>query len=302
MQPLIAPARGHAPPPPARDPAPSRWAYRWHRLWLTPAFRLFVRAGLPVIITTLVTAAWLGDAGRRAVVVGIYDDIESRFQNRPEFLVHFLSVEGASPLLAESIRRELALELPVSSFDIDLATARVQVEAFDAVASAELRIVPGGVLEVRVTERLPAVLWRTRDGLWMLDAEGYRVAKITARGLRGDLPLIAGEGAERAVAEALGIIAAAEPVAARLRGLVRVGERRWDVVLDRNLRVMLPAIDPVRALEHVLALDAAQDLLDRDIVAVDMRLPHRPTVRRAPPPPEPAEDQALTENGGAASL
>jgi cell division protein FtsQ len=302
VQPLSAPPRSHATPYPARDPAPSRWAYRWHRLWLTPAFRLFVRAGLPVIVTVLIATAWLGDQDRRAAVIGLYKDIEGRFQNRPEFLVHFLSVEGASPLLAESIRRELGLELPVSSFDIDLATARVQVEAFDAVASAELRIVPGGVLQVAVTERLPAVLWRTRDGLWMLDAEGYRVAKITARGLRGDLPLIAGEGAERAVAEALGIIAAAEPIAARLRGLVRVGERRWDVVLDRNLRVMLPATDPVRALEHVLALDAAQSLLERDIVAVDIRLPHRPTIRRAPPPAEPAEYQTQSTNGGAASL
>jgi cell division protein FtsQ len=302
VQPLSAPPRSQPTPFPARDPAPSRWAYRWHRLWLTPAFRFFVRAGLPVIMTVLIATAWLGDQDRRAAVVGLYNDIEDRFQNRPEFLVHLLSIEGASPLLAESIRRELGLELPVSSFDIDLATARVQVEAFDAVASAELRIVPGGVLQIAVTERLPAVLWRTRDGLWMLDAEGYRVAKITARGLRADLPLIAGEGAERAVAEALEIVAAAEPIAARLRGLVRVGERRWDIVLDRNLRLMLPATDPVRALEHVLALDAAQSLLERDIVAVDMRLPHRPTIRRAPPPAEPTEYQTQTTNGGAASL
>jgi cell division protein FtsQ len=45
---------------------------------------------------------------------------------------------------------------------------------------------------------------------------------------------------------------------------------------------MLPEAHPVRAVDRPLALDAAQGLLARDIVAVDLRLPHRPTVRLSP--------------------
>ncbi|MDZ7909564.1 MAG: cell division protein FtsQ/DivIB [Gemmobacter sp.] len=44
-----------------------------------------------------------------------------------------------------------------------------------------------------------------------------------------------------------------------------MGERRWDIVLDRNQRILLPAKEPVRALERLLALDKAEDLLKRDI-------------------------------------
>ncbi len=289
----------HAEPPPAppslagaaaapaavrRDPAPSRWSYRLTRLWLTPAFRAAVRVGLPVALFVLVLTVWLGDADRRSAAAGLYAELRDGFQNRPEFMVNFLSVEGASPVLAVSIRRALALELPVSSFDIDLAAARIAVEAFDAVAQADMRIIPGGVLEVVVTEREPAVVWRMPDGLWLLDAEGHRIAGLSAREARADLPLIAGEGAERAVPEALALIAAAQPVAQRVRGLVRVGERRWDLVLDRDQRIMLPAEEPLRALDHVLALHRAQGLLERDIVAVDIRLPARITVRLAPGP------------------
>ena len=36
---------------------------------------------------------------------------------------------------------------------------------------------------------------------------------------------------------------------------------------------------PVTALERVVILDRAQDILNRDVMAVDMRLSYRPTVR-----------------------
>ncbi|MEM8539145.1 MAG: cell division protein FtsQ/DivIB, partial [Pseudomonadota bacterium] len=81
---------------------------------------------------------------------------------------------------------------------------------------------------------------------------------------------------------ALALIAAADHLQTRLRGLVRVGERRWDLVLDRDQRIMLPASDPLGALDRVLALHAAHDALTRDIAAIDMRLGDRPTVRMVP--------------------
>ena len=69
------------------------------------------------------------------------------------------------------------------------------------------------------------------------------------------------------------------PLGNRLRGIVRIGERRWDVVLDRGQRVLLPETGSVQALERVIALSQAQDVLARDLAAVDMRLAARPTIR-----------------------
>jgi cell division protein FtsQ len=50
-------------------------------------------------------------------------------------------------------------------------------------------------------------------------------------------------------------------------------------VLDRDQRIMLPEDEPALALERVIALDQAQEMLDRDLVTVDMRLAQRPTIR-----------------------
>jgi cell division protein FtsQ len=165
---------------------------------------------------------------------------------------------------------------------MDMEATAKRIKELDAVANADLRVRSGGVLQVTITERLPVVIWRTQAELSLLDAGGQRVARVFARSDRPDLPLIAGEGANKAVFEALAITAAAGPIAPRLRGLVRVGERRWDVVLDRDQRILLPETNPVQALERVIALDKAEDLLARDVLVVDLRIGQRPVLRLTP--------------------
>jgi cell division protein FtsQ len=264
-----------------RDPAPSRLAYRVNRWLLTPMFRQFLFIGLPVALVTGMMTAWLGDPARRAAIADGFAEMRRSVEQRPEFMVKMMAIDGATDDVAQHIREIVPVDFPISSFELDLAAVRGQIRTLDAVAQVDVRVRSGGVLQVDVVERVPAVVWRAPEGLALLDLDGRRVAALAARMDRADLPLVAGTGADRAVPEALRLIAAAGPVKDRLRGLLRVGERRWDVVLDRDQRILLPELGAVEALEQVLALDEARDLLGRNVTVVDMRLPHRPTLRLA---------------------
>lgn len=265
-----------------RDPAPTRWQYRLQRLWLTPYYRVLVRIGGPVIVLAVVAQLVLHSEARRAAIVQSFVDLQEKFQERPEFRVGLLSIEGASADLADAVRARLALKLPQSSFDLDLDTLRAKIEGLDAVASVQLRVRSGGVLQVVLKERDPAFVWRTATGLQLLDATGHRVAGLSAREDRADLPLVAGDGADAAIEEAMAILDAAGPIAGRVRGLVRVGERRWDLVLDRKQRILLPNDNPAAAVERLLALDQSETLLTRDLAAIDLRNLDRPVLRLAP--------------------
>ncbi|MCE8469082.1 cell division protein FtsQ/DivIB, partial [Rhodovulum sulfidophilum] len=205
--------------------------------------------------------------------------IRREIETRPEFMVKLLVIEGASDPIDREIRAIVPLNLPASSFDLDLEAMRQAVTALDAVKSAELRIRPGGVLEMKIAQREAALVWRSRDGLSLIDAGGRRVAALDSREDRADLPLIAGDGAGKAAPEAMALFAAAAPISDRVRGLVRMGERRWDVVLDRDQRILLPETGAVAALERVIALEDVSGMLARDIEAVDLRNPERPTLR-----------------------
>ncbi|SLN50819.1 Cell division protein FtsQ [Roseivivax jejudonensis] len=261
------------------DPAPSRLRYRMQRMMLTPAYRLMLRVGLPLALTFGGAAFWLSQPETIERITLAWSDARAMIEERPEFMVKLMAVDGASDEVAEEVRARLAVDFPVSSFDLDLEAMRDTVAELAAVKSVRLHIRQGGVLEVDVEERVPAVLWRTAQGLWLVDPEGVVVGPAETRSAHPDLPVMVGDGADLAVAELSALHVAAAPLRGRLRGFVRKGARRWDVVLDRGQRIMLPEAGAVRALERAIAMDDAVDLLARDLVAVDLRLPRRPTLR-----------------------
>lgn len=262
-----------------RDPAPTRWGYRYQRLMLTPSFRRFVRVWLPMLVVAGGTAIWLSSSSHRETIAAAYANVREQIEARPEFAVNAMEIEGADAQLSKTIRETLDVAFPVSSFDLDLEGMRDELEQLAPVRRADLRVRRGGILSLTVDERQPVAMWREAEGLRLVDQDGVLLGKLEKRSARPDLPLMVGEGARDALTQGLEIHAAAAPLHDRLRGLVRMGERRWDVVLDREQRIMLPSDKPVRALERVLALNEAQDMLARDIAVVDMRNADRPTIR-----------------------
>lgn len=264
---------------PRRDPAPSRLAYRAQRVWLTPLYRALIRVGIPAFSVVLGVAWFLGDQDRLDAIGDGVAEIRRSIEERPEFMVSMMELNGASDGVADDIREIVPVDFPVSSFDLDLDAMQDAIEGLDAVRQASVRVRSGGVLEVKVAEREPEVVWITSSGVEALDATGHRVKPVEAGTPMPPLRRIAGEGADRNVPEALALFSAAGPVADRVEGLVRVGERRWDVVLRGGVRILLPEDAPVAVLERVVALHQARDILDRDIAQVDMRLIKRPTLR-----------------------
>lgn len=267
---------------PRRDPAPSRLRYRLDRLWLRPGVRRAVNLGLPTL--ALVLAAWtlLAQFEAKDRAIAAYQALREAVIHRPQFAVTSIEVPDASADLAEQVRTAAFVSLPTNSLEVDVNAVRDRVEALGAVESARVRVLTSGVLEIRAVERLPVVVWRSDQGVMLLDMGGARVAEIDSRLRRVDLPLIAGAGADAHVAEAVALLAEAAPVRERVRGLVRVGERRWDLVLDRDQAIRLPESDPAAALKHVMALETGEKLFEREVTVVDMRDPRRPMLRLTP--------------------
>ncbi|MEM9434454.1 MAG: cell division protein FtsQ/DivIB [Pseudomonadota bacterium] len=265
-----------------RDPAPSRVAYRLNRLWLTPEFHRFLKLGVPMILLTGMIFAIFSDPLRRETMHDYLVELRRSIEERPEFMVDLMAIDGASDELALDIREVLPVDLPASSFDLDLEAMRQHVESLDAVERVDMQVMAGGILQITVEERVPAVIWRSRDGLELLDADGRRVAALMRRTMRPDLLLVAGDDADLAVAEALQLARATGPLRHRMIGLMRISALRWDVLLDGGHRIMLPETGALPALDRAVALADAQRLFDPGKVArIDFRNPDRPILRLA---------------------
>ncbi len=279
MQPLNRKAKAANAKVARHDPAPSRLKYRMERLKLTPGFRFCMRVVLPCAVAFGAVSLWASSGDNRAAFNQMIADVRETIESRPEFQVKLMAVDGASPAVAEQIRLAVPVDFPISSFDLDLGKMHETVVAMNAVKTAQVRVRQGNVLQIEVEERVPAVLRRGDRGLELLDQSGALVGPAKSRSKHVMLPVIAGEGAHDAVPEALDLYKVTGPLRVRLRGFERMGARRWDVVLDQGQRIMLPEDNPVRALERTIAMDQAIQMLSRDLIVVDLRLPRRPTIR-----------------------
>lgn len=270
---------------PPRDYAPTRTGFRIRRLLRDKAFQKFATVWAPLGMC-LALIGWVTmQTELRNATMAKFDEMKDEALGRPEFAIKRLDIEGASPAIEAALRRQLAYTLGASSLTFDAERARRRAEALGWVTSAQARLEAPRTLNISVTLRKPTLIWRRGEALTLLDATGAAIARLENRAEHPGLPLIAGIGANKpmAVNEAIRIFNDAGALGPRLRGLVRIGQRRWNAVLNDGPVVMLPAKDALDALAYVKALEQTPEKpLTKDVTAIDLRIKGRPTLRLGP--------------------
>ena len=260
------------------DPAPSRLSYLFHRVWLRKSFRLSILFSLQMSLICLLILSIHWKYDLNLFIKKNIAQLSEYIAFSPAFKVESISIISDNPLVVEKIKNNLAFNFPLSSLDIDVGTIKKQVENINFVQSASVRLTSDGSIEVKVEIRKPVALQRTGQQFFLLDASGAKVDEVTSRSDRLDLPLLVGKGAEYEVREALNLLLETKSLVVRVRGLVRIGERRWDIILDRNQTIKLPEENPIKAIKKILALQEGRRLLDRDILYLDFRNMSRPVL------------------------
>lgn len=283
----VAPTPDPRPAAPTRNapakptgPGLSKATFRWQREWGKRA-RKFAVLYLPLLLVALVIWRLSADEVLQQAIRTEVDKVIDTAMQDPELAVRRVDVSGGSDEMNQTLSRKLVSLIGASSMSLRVASVREEIEAIGAIRSARVALSPNGVLKVSVRERRPAALWRNDEAaLQVVDRDGIQISTAENRASHPDLVLLLGEGAPDHVREALSIMRSAPDLRPRLRALVRVGERRWDMVLDRNLRILLPEDRASEAAARVMALHLGEDqLLDRDLKAIDMRIPDRPVLR-----------------------
>ncbi|WP_237217820.1 cell division protein FtsQ/DivIB, partial [Falsiroseomonas oryziterrae] len=261
------------------------------RLWLKRRRGLAKPAALGLLGLGALGAVALGlyladPAGRVQALV----ERAAAFGDAAGLEVREVVVEGRRNTPQELIRAAVGVSRgdPILSFSPTEARERLETIAWVESAHVERRL-PGTIL-VRLTERAPFAIWQHQGRFSIIDREGKVVTTETLDAF-GPLPLIVGAGADRTAAPLYDLLAAHPEVLRRVQAMVRVGERRWNLRLHNGADVLLPEGQEAPALNRLAELQARSALMDRPLVAIDMRLPDR-LVLRQHPAPEPTPAQA----------
>lgn len=163
---------------------------------------------------------------------------------------------------------------------LDAAQTRARLISNPWIAEATVLKLYPGRLRIEIKERKPFALWQ-KDGRVSLIAEDGTVLESFVPQRFAALPMVVGAGAERAAPALMALVAHYPPIAKLVDSSVLVAERRWTLHLKGGVEVLLPAHGPEQALRTLVDLDRTKQLLSRDIVAIDLRLSDRVTVRQS---------------------
>jgi len=164
----------------------------------------------------------------------------------------------------------------IVTFDVE--TARASVEALPWIKEATIRKLYPDTLQVSVVERRPFAIWQ-HDGKFSLIDETGKVIVDQVGERYAKLPVVVGPGAADRAREFVDMIDGVPSLKPLVKAGVLVAGRRWNVVLDLGIEIMLPEKDPGSALVQVVALDDGHKILSRRITTIDLRLPSRLVVR-----------------------
>jgi cell division protein FtsQ len=161
---------------------------------------------------------------------------------------------------------------------LDVEQTRERLKSNPWIADATVLKLYPGELQIGIREREAFALWQ-KDGQVSVIADDGTVLEPYVAPRLIELPLVVGRGAETRAKEFLALLDRHPDLRASVRATVLVGERRWNLRLKNGVDVRLPETDIAPALERLVALDKEKNLTTRDIVAIDLRLPDRVTVR-----------------------
>ncbi len=238
------------------------------------------RIGVAATVAILVASVTLGvvKGGHIDEMLSILNDARNAAANAAGFRIAEVAINGRKQLTQDEILAIGSVTGRSSLLFLDAATVRDKLKANPWIADANVLKLYPNRLQIDVTERKAFAVWQQDGRLQIIADDGAVLESYIARRFTG-LPLVVGKGAETHAKDFLALLDRYPQVRSVTKAAIYVGERRWNLRLKDGLDIRLPENDIGNALALLSKLDNETKLFSRDIVAVDLRLPDRVTVR-----------------------
>lgn len=192
--------------------------------------------------------------------------------------VQEVRIKGQVEASEGDIIRSLNLQKHASMVMFDAAAARKRIQSMPWIEEVSIRKTYPGSVEIVIKERQPFALWQSGKVVSILDLEGQIITGLEDNKFNS-LILLVGERADMEGPAFLETLSRFTVVESRVRAAVLVAGRRWNLILDNGLEVKLPQSNIEQALSRMATLQSDNELLDRDIQTIDLRIAGRMAVR-----------------------
>lgn len=187
------------------------------------------------------------------------------------FTVQNVNVVGRQRVPSDFLLGALKIERgsPILSYDVKSAQERLSENPWFKSVNVERRL-PNTVF-VSVEERQPVARWQVNGKLAVIDTDGVVLTTEKLDDYKA-LPIIIGADARFKISDLFVLLNAEPSIGKDVAAATWVGGRRWDLTMKNDVTVRLPAKDPGVALTKLASLMRRDNVLERDVKVVDLRL------------------------------
>ena len=259
---------------------------RWFRSSRRSAVALPLWQRLPQRIGTWLALGFLGLSIGAGFVLGGHVETMRENYGEPRHMlarlvglgVDRVTISGISELSEIEVLIAAGIDSKTSVAFFDADEARRRLEATPLIRQATVRKLYPSEIAITLTEREPFALWQVKGDLFLIAADGTVIDKMDD-GRFAHLPLVVGPDANTRAREYVALLADAGPLAPRIRAASLIAGRRWNLKLDNGMDIRLPEIAPGEAVKRLAGLETDFRLLDKDLLAIDLRQPDRVVMR-----------------------
>lgn len=237
------------------------------------------RIHIPRHLGTVSLVAFYALTGGYAISLsGESRDVTQALTSAAGFAINNVKVSGNAETSEIDILERLGLDGTTSLMALDVVETRAALKTLPWVLDAEVRKVYPDTIEIKLAERTAFGIWQHGQELSIIEKSGSVIAPLRDNKF-AYLPLFVGRDAETGAEEIMADFDQWPDVKARVKSFMRVAGRRWDIRLDNGVIVKLPEHDMAKAMAVLAKFNEEQQLVERDIVAVDLRLEDRTTIQ-----------------------
>lgn len=201
------------------------------------------------------------------------------------FVLEDIKIAGLNRTSQTEVLARLDTDRGAPLMSVDLEKTQSLLSSLPWVKMARVSRELPSILRIDITEREPFALWQLDGDVQLIDRDGTPIKGQRLKDFPG-LILYVGQGANFEAQALQKALATVPGLSSDIQSAIWIGDRRWDLVFKGGVRVKMPEATAERPLADSLQKfsdwNREHRLLDRDVTAIDLRVPGQLILRLNP--------------------
>ncbi len=189
----------------------------------------------------------------------------------PGFIVQKIEFDGNEKVIESLLYKASGLRYRANIFSISVEEVKRKLEQIAWVNSVEVQRKLPNRIYIRITERKPIAFLQSQYRLYLLDKYG-KILEYDGIGSFDNLPIVVGEGAEKATRHFLFILNQFPKIRSQLVNATFIGKRRWNIKINKGIIVKLPEKYLKHAMSVLEEISDDNGFFKDDIIEIDLRI------------------------------